>query len=295
MKIKLFSLIILIFLFGRSFANPEYYSPESVLQFADWLFTKGEYRRAASEYMRYLFINEKEPDDKILLKIGRCHSLSKEYEYALNIFNSILKDFPYSPFKQEVLYESAFIYFKTGLYNKSLDLLFIKTINSAGDGINSELIKEKYFLLGGINCLYLKNWETALILLGDPALEKSEYKDLKDKLIILLEKSKSYDKRNPVIAGILSAIIPGSGKMYAGKPWDGLFSLITISIFGGMAAYSFLEQGLYSVSGWTYTSLGGVFYLGNIFGSVLAAMHYNAKHERILFKETDDILKNFTP
>ncbi len=83
--------------------------------------------------------------------------------------------------------------------------------------------------------------------------------------------------KNPVVAGILSAVIPGSGRAYSGRLGDGLFSFILI-VGSSSLAYSYYEEdkelpayglGIFSL----------LLYVGDIYGSVISAKLFN-KHSR---------------
>ena len=61
MQLRRFTRIILLSAALLSVADAEerldYYSPENVHKFADFLYEQGDYLRAAGEYQRYLFIS----------------------------------------------------------------------------------------------------------------------------------------------------------------------------------------------------------------------------------------------
>ncbi len=94
--------------------------------------------------------------------------------------------------------------------------------------------------------------------------------------------------RSPFLAGMMSAAVPGLGRVYAGKPAEGIVSFLYLAAFG-FTSYDFYRGGglgspLFIISA-TVTS---VFYAGNIVGSVVAARRVNNefRHEmdqRILF------------
>lgn len=99
---------------------------------------------------------------------------------------------------------------------------------------------------------------------------------------------KSTSLKSPFLAGMMSAAIPGLGRVYAGKPAEGIVSFLYMAAFG-FTSYDFYRGGglrspLFIISA-TVTS---VFYAGNIVGSVTAARRVNNefRHEmdqRILF------------
>ena len=81
-----------------------------------------------------------------------------------------------------------------------------------------------------------------------------------------LQKIKS---KSVVKAGLLSAVIPGAGKLYYGNKGQGFSALITSILIAAEAYSGFKKQGYNSVHGWGYASLFGVFYVGNIWGTVI--------------------------
>jgi hypothetical protein len=88
--------------------------------------------------------------------------------------------------------------------------------------------------------------------------------------------------KNSKIAGFLSAILPGTGKMYCKLYSDGFFSLALIGGTGWLAYDGFHRSGISSVKGWFLGTLSGIFYLGNIYGSAVAAQNYNLHIENEL-------------
>ncbi len=79
------------------------------------------------------------------------------------------------------------------------------------------------------------------------------------------------------IAGVLSGIIPGSGKFYAGQKGAGISSFL---LAGGLAAIS-LENGFKTGWGkWNTLLTAGIFtifYVGNIYGSIVSVRVYRER------------------
>ena len=98
---------------------------------------------------------------------------------------------------------------------------------------------------------------------------------LSQKMINLSNEGLAIKDRSPFLAGAMSAIIPGSGKMYAGRFWDGLqaFSMVVAPAYN--AYYHFKSKGIKTFEGWLWTSVATWFYLSDIYGSVKATYEYN--------------------
>ena len=83
-------------------------------------------------------------------------------------------------------------------------------------------------------------------------------------------------------AGLLSAVVPGLGKIYAGEIGDGITALIINGLLGFLA-YDNFRAG-HQFRGWLFTGLTAFFYGGNIYGSVAAAQIFN-KRVRVNYEE----------
>ncbi|MDX9941206.1 MAG: hypothetical protein RBS53_03205 [Bacteroidales bacterium] len=107
-------------------------------------------------------------------------------------------------------------------------------------------------------------------------------------LVELAEKLKDHPNHSPFLAGALSTLVPGLGKIYAGKTAEGIASFLYIGAMA-LTSYDFYrrlgpQNGFFILSAATT----GIFYAGNIWGSAVAVnRHKNEyKHEmdqRILF------------
>ncbi len=76
-------------------------------------------------------------------------------------------------------------------------------------------------------------------------------------------------------AGLMSAFLPGSGKIYAGKTGEGIAALLVVGALGLITRENFMKDGL---TNWKTLLGGGIFsiyYIGNIWGSVFAAHRHN--------------------
>jgi len=96
-------------------------------------------------------------------------------------------------------------------------------------------------------------------------------------LLSIRENFAKQKKKSVWVAGISSAIVPGMGKIYTGHTGEGVSAFLTVGTFAAIA----IENGI--KAGWTnwktivFSSLGFVFYVGNIYGSVSSVKMYNEK------------------
>ena len=262
----------------------EYYAPENVRRFADFLYEEGDYLRAAGEYQRYLFytsgskarleseLTEEGTDgEQIRYKIAICYRFAGQTEQAIRGFETLLQTHPKGQFASRAYYQIGATYFLTDQFEQSVQ--FLRGV--LPDIVDTRQHAEAEQLIG-LSYLMQKQWSEA----GEvfKTLEGSD-------VLGLSEKAKVYHKyaevgarlpsRSPFLAGALSTIVPGAGRLYTGRIGDALSSLVTVGLTGWQAYDGFRRDGISSVKGWTLGMLSGIFYVGNIYGSVISARVYN--------------------
>lgn len=77
-------------------------------------------------------------------------------------------------------------------------------------------------------------------------------------------------RRLPAVAGLLSAVVPGLGKVYAGKAKQGIAAFLPVLTLGLLTWEGYRKDGPTSLRFLGFGSLFTVFYIGNIWGSTLA-------------------------
>ena len=119
---------------------------------------------------------------------------------------------------------------------------------------------------------YLKNNET-IPSFGDfvKPFEFSEQEEIRT----LYQMKLNPPSKNPIIASILSAIIPGAGKFYTGEISDGILAFVTTGLFSFLAYDNFKAD--HNFRGGLFSGLAVMFYAGNIYGSFASAQIFNAQ------------------
>jgi hypothetical protein len=85
----------------------------------------------------------------------------------------------------------------------------------------------------------------------------------------------SYSSKSKGLAALYSAILPGSGKVYAGRLGDGISSFLLVSSLGLITAENLNKSGIKSVKTILFGSMFTVFYVGNIWGSYFSVQIQN--------------------
>lgn len=274
MHLRRFTLIVLLCTTPLSVANAEkprdYYSPENVRKFADFLYEQGDYLRAASEFQRYLFYQPRE-SDKIYYQIGLCYRLGGKSEKAIRTFSTFLHTFPDSQLVNSARFQIGVAYFLTEQFQQTVNYL-----DSALPHIADVRYRAASQGLIGISYLMQKRWFEANKIFN--GLQESDVTEVRESATLYRNyalQGAQLPNRSPFLAGILSTIVPGLGRLYTGRIGDALTSLFTVGLTGWQAYDGFRENGLSSAKGWGFGALSGIFYAGNVYGSVISARVYN--------------------
>jgi tetratricopeptide (TPR) repeat protein len=251
-------------------AQTNYYTPENILKFADYLLENREYQAAVSEYQRLSYtLGQSVIADSLLLKIALCYQLDKEYDRAIEYYQCLTEEHPDSKLTDKAYYRIALIQFMRAEYEKSNIY-----INEVTKMLKTDEGRGKSQILAGTNYLYLFNWSQAMEILYPLTINGREPIQ---SVYMLAKQGRDLPYKSAALSGICSAVIPGSGKIYLGRKMDGLYSFVFISLLGYQTYRTFEEQNINSIKGWLYGSVTGILYFGNIYGSIVGAKIYNHK------------------
>lgn len=103
------------------------------------------------------------------------------------------------------------------------------------------------------------------------------YLECLSKLSEYTNEALQHSDKSLAVAGILSGILPGSGKVYAGEKGAGISSFLILAGLGGVAVEHILKTGLTSWNSLLLTGLFGTFYVGNIYGSLISIKTYRER------------------
>ena len=248
----------------------DYYTPENVRKFADFLYEQGDYRRAAGEYQRYLFYQPQE-SEQIRYKIALCYRFAGQTEQAIQNFQMLLRTHPGGRFTSQAYYQIGATYFLQDQFAQSAQFL-----REALPRVKDTRQHAEAEQLIGLSYLMQKQWSEA----GEvfKTLQGSEVTSVSQKAAVYhsyAKKGAELPTRSPFLAGTFSTIVPGAGRLYTGRFGDALTSLFIVGLTGWQTYDGFQRDGLSSVKGWTLGTLCGIFYVGNIYGSVLSARVHN--------------------
>ncbi|MCF8357485.1 MAG: hypothetical protein K9H26_01915 [Prolixibacteraceae bacterium] len=267
-------LIIPLLLFtGFAFAqqnNP--YDCENSKRFAGYLFNTGQYELSMHELERIGFFCDYDSTSQLTLL--KAYRKLKKYNKANTFYDGIgyenIKSL--SPeFREE--------YIRL--------LMTQQRYTDVQKSISTDIpIIQKYEHLLGTNLL-LKKWEEAYQLsLRD--VPKTNYKTLGLKNVA--EKSYSAKRKSPVLAALMSVVLPGSGKAYCGYWGDAAISFSFVASGAFFAIRGFQEYGTNNAYPWIIGGIAFSYYVANIYGGATSAIRYNDNIDHGFIHETEEIL-----
>lgn len=251
----------------------DYYQPENIRKFADYLHAQGDYLRAAGEYQRYLFSQPTVLEDNILRRIADSYRLGSQPDRAVQFLEMLLQTQPNSNLAR---YELGATYFLMEQYDAS-----VRFLKESQDLFQGGEYRWKSQILIGMNTLMQKRWESAIQhfdqfdVSGLPETAGHRVSIYKRHA----EDGRKLPSKSPLLAGFLSTVLPGSGRVYVGRSNDALLTVFLLGVLGWAAYDGFSENGVSSRKGWTFGTIGVIFYLGNVYGSVVAAQTHNRRTE----------------
>ena len=271
---------------STKFAPPEWitslYSPkllgssdEEQWNFANHLFNEKNYQASFIEFERliYFYPNSKFCEKAKIMKSVCLYYLQDRYG-AIEQLEKLTES---KNNKFAVAFLLSHIYSEIGQSAKAQELLdsVIK------DTTDSKLSSIAYLKKGMI---FFKDerWKEA-----EDCFSKIEYPEYKEAVMFLKDKVNEGEPnsyKSPTLGGVMSAVIPGSGQIYAGRTKDGISSfLINLLLIGGsIKAFKDNEN----VTGVSLATVGSFFYLGNVFGGVSAVEKYNDEERKKIIEDT---------
>lgn len=271
---RLISIVFSIFAFLPAFSQSK-----SELPFIEHLINKGHYKETIFLLNRDSLKFDKLQLDSVYYYKGWANYSLKNLEQSAQSF---LKVTERSPFYPKSGFFAAYNLAYLGRYSEARETLARLTFDD-------ELKRSLVFLeLGGIDMLEGKLEE------GRARLEtiKPDIAILNQQVTALQQigkASKTHRKKSALIAGVMSGIIPGSGKIYAGKTGEGIASMIATTGFGFVAWENYRKLGIDNLKTLFFGGIFAASYVSNIYGSVISVKvteqnYTDAIHNQILFQ-----------
>ncbi len=238
---------------------------------ADAFLAEGEYYRAVTEYKKFRILFPESPQgDRALFRTGMAYYLGEEYESAARAFDTLATTWPNSGYSEPALFFAGLGRWKKKDYAGAAELFDVLIRRGPSSPYASRALAALSLLNldRGDAAAAARDLERFLVLFPDHPDEARVREAL-----TLLGDFEKLPTKSELLAGILSALLPGSGYVYAGQYGDGLTAFLLNGLFiaGTVTA---AQSGWYPASALS-GGIGMPFYVGNIYGSMNAVKKYN--------------------
>jgi tetratricopeptide (TPR) repeat protein len=205
-----------------------------------------------------------------LFKIGRAYFEGDEFENAARSFAAIGERYPDSTYAPAAGYQAGLCYWRLNRLEEAAAAFTAVATRYPASGDARRALLETALIDFDRKDLPGSRQELERFLAIYPQDQRAE--KARD-AITLLDRDQQLPRKSPVVAGLLSAVVPGAGHIYAGHYGDGVTSFFLNGLFiaGTVVA---IRQENYAVAG-AVGVVGLPFYIGNIYGAANAATKWN--------------------
>src|SRR5215510_3200367 len=256
------------------------FSADQLLIFAEQLMREGEYFRAITEYRRFLFYYPDDPRRAMAhFSIGLAFYRGESYVEALQTFQEVTQRYPNTAYgKQAWLWQGESL-IRQGRYATAEQLY-----TEIAESFPHERIGQQARYQRAWTLLYRRQWRDAATQFQQVAPDSDLYQSAQ----LLAQEALVGERlptKSPVLAGIFSGLIPGSGQLYNGRLGDALlaFFLNTLFIIGAVEA---VHSDAPAVAGILSFFEAG-WYAGNVYGAINGAHKYNRHATEIFLRNLD--------
>jgi TM2 domain-containing membrane protein YozV len=265
--IRLKTSILLLFVLTSVYAQ-QAYDFEHTLKFGQYLYNTTQYNLASQEFERAVYYKPSDSLSNILL--FKTYTILNQKDKALASYIAYTND---SALRLMPDYYGT-PYIKLLIKNEEYsDCLGFLERNCCVSNRNT------YYVT---TMLAQKNWESA----WEYASKLKGNEPNISPLLNLVEKSRNTRYKKPFVGALFSAIIPGTGKVYAGAWQDGIIGFFMTSISGFLAYRAYDKYGIENPYTWFVGGMALGYYTGNVYGGQSAVKKYNLKKENEIVDET---------
>jgi hypothetical protein len=248
MKFLLWALLI-----PATYAQTDFHQPDLRKLFADHLYCEGDYLRAVEEYK--IVLNDLN-NDTVEFKLALSLTEIKDYSKSRQLLEKINSNSVFFRFAKPEQIKILYLQNDYHAVRKEFDF----------SDINSTEKKLRNF-----SYLYTETDS----LPSPPFLILPFTEEEANDISSFYEMKVNLPMKEPLKAGLLSALLPGLGKIYTEEYSDAVFAAIATGVFSYLAYTNFKAD--HQFRGYLFTAVAGWFYAGNIYGAAASAAIYNAR------------------
>lgn len=250
------------------------FSKHNSSTYANYLFEKGDYDLSFVEYKRLVYLDS----SNVFFKTRLLSSAYKSSAYKKGIREARTFYRSDSLFPQPIAKEFVYLLLNGG-YKRRVSV-FLKS--------NHTFSLEENLFYSCANELLAYDIPTARMYHSKTPNTISSLRI--NNLGVILNEAEQFKPKSKFLAGAMSSLLPGSGKVYSGEWRDGLFAFLYTSVAGYQSIRGFRNKGIKSLYGWAFASIGTGFYLGNVYGSVKSITKRRNNHRLGIINQTKNVL-----
>jgi len=265
--LKVFRILIRILLF----AMPALSQGSELLGTARLYYENREYYNAITELMRYQFLFPDSPEyGESMVLMGESYYLGGNSSKALSVFSDCYSKFPGSYPAEKALFYSGFIRMKEGSYYYAARMF--QQYNYIYR--DHDFYEDSVFNLCLLR-IFAEEYNDAQSALAEYRKQFPDGKYFKESEYLTERVSDRANRpvKNPWIAGISSALVPGLGYIYTENNLLGIFSMLSNAGFIYLAYDGYRDDNKYKMILFSIIELS--FYNWAIVGSIRSAHEYN--------------------
>ncbi|MGD8705217.1 MAG: tetratricopeptide repeat protein, partial [Syntrophobacterales bacterium] len=226
--------IVLFYLSGMAQPVAAAERADLLWNFAGHLYQEQDFYRALSEYQRFLFLFPTDPRvPKAELQIGRCYRREGKFQKAFSHLIRLHNRRAEEPVGRQALLEMVAIREEQGRYPEAIYW--------------AQQFIERYPDYAEIDAVYVHlawlqidsgKFEEAIATLELLPPESTHYPRARSLQQALKQRPETV-KKSPAVAGTLSAVLPGAGHLYTGRPGQAASSFLLNALFIAGAVIAF--------------------------------------------------------
>ena len=243
--------------------------------FADSLFQEGDYLNAAHEYKRFLFLHPHAPQiDFVAFRVAASYQNAGKLEDAIRAYQFLIDTYPKSVLIERAKNNIA----QCHVLSSDSDLGLASLERFLSEHKTSSLAPRVQFTIGML-LMDKGEWARASRAWNEvhSTYPESSFAKVSERLARKIKAADTLPRRSPTIAGMLSALVPGSGQVYSGRMTDGFYTFVGMVVLGS-ASFYYADQERYEVA--IPVGVLSLFFYGNgIYQSMQSARVFNAQRE----------------
>ena len=266
MKTKLTTLLFFA-IFLSYFSNSTSVASQDLLTLGDHFIKLNNHDAAITEYKRFIFFHS---DDirvaETYNQIGLAYRSQGLWQEAIFAMRNAVLNANTDEQKSAHQLDLAVTLIASQNYDLArLELIKVMLRNTSGTTYKRSLF------LQAVTYIYQYRWEDARKILKDYTTDES--------LNQLFEKAMNLPQKSTKVAKVLSAVIPGTGQMYAGRWGGGLNALGLNGVLGYVTVDAVLNGHYIDAALWTYFIFRR-YYMGNLYRSEIAVETHNQEQSQ---------------